>query len=182
MGSAKLADVRARISAAVDGYGNVGWERADSGQPQPLGPRYSTAAEEAGDLEDAAVEMAPVAGASPDRPLVAVVRRDEGTWAFDPRARAAPILDRELAPRRTPYITIGPQTALDNNLRPGRPVTVRTIYGEAQATLRVDRGVPDGIAVIPWHCRDLVFALCGPGEVCPRTGTLSHGPVAAALG
>ena len=176
-----IEEIRARISSAVEGYANLDWHRTRDGAAARLGPRYSPAAEEGGELDALAGEAVPVAGQSPELPLVAIVRRDDAAWAFDPRARAVPILERELAPRRAPYVTIGLETAKASDLRPGRQVTVRTAFGSAEATVRLQEGLPEGVVVVPWHCRDMVFTLFGPGEVCERTGTLSHGPTAAAL-
>ena len=179
--SVRLADVRARISSTVVGYTNVGWNFVDTGQPDTVGPRYSAAVEDHGDLAGAPIAPVPIAGEDPGRPLTLIVRRDDASWAFDPRVRAAPILERELAPRRAPYVTMGADTATDTNLRPGRPAVLQTVFGQAEAALQVQRGVPDGVVLVPWHCRDLVFALCGPGEIDARTGTSSHGPVAASV-
>lgn len=181
MPSVAIDDVRTRISSGVQGYANVNWRGIRDGRAARIGPRYSPAAEEGGDLDAVAGEALPVAGQSPERPLVAIVRRDDAAWAFEPRARAAPILERELAPRRAPYIKIGPETAKATDLRPGRQVGVETAFGRAEVTLRIQEGVPKDVIVVPWHCRDLVFALFGPGEICKRTGTLSYRPAAAAL-
>lgn len=176
-----IEDIRRRISSAVEGYANLDWRETQDGRAARLGPRYSPAAEDGGALDASAGEVLAVAGQSPELPLVAIVRRDDAAWAFEPRARAVPILERELSPRRAPYVTIGPETAKATDLRPGRQVVVETAFGRAQATVRVQEGIPQDIVVVPWHCRDLVLALFGPGDICERTGTLSHRPAAAVL-
>jgi anaerobic selenocysteine-containing dehydrogenase len=179
--SGELDAVRSRLSAGVTDFRKVEWDAVEAGAPGRLGTGYSEASEDYSDPRSEVIEPIPVTGMTPERPFTLLVRRDGGSWAYDPRVRGAPILERELAPKRAPYAMVGVETVQEYDLRRRGRVVLETAFGKKEVPLRVEKGVPLGIVVVPWHCRDLVFALCGPGEIDPRLGTLCHGPVAAAI-
>jgi len=176
--AADIMALRAQISQHVPGYGPVDWQQVTSGQPAAAVPALGNDTQ---DLVGPAREIPELAGTSPERPHALVVRHDEGSWAFDARARGAEILARELADQRTPFVVINPETCRQLETREGRSISISTTFGSEVLPIRCSAGVPGDVVMLPWQFRDIAQALAGPVHLDTRTGSAHHLPVAASL-
>jgi anaerobic selenocysteine-containing dehydrogenase len=109
-------------------------------------------------------------GRAEGREWVLVSRRDENSWAFDPRMRAANLLERDLRRTRAPYVYLNADDIGKLQTRAGRKVEVSTVFGTAEVEIRALEGVPPGVVVLPQQFADTRRTLMGGGEVVAPGG------------
>jgi predicted molibdopterin-dependent oxidoreductase YjgC len=173
-----LSALRAQISQQVFSYSRVDWGKVAAGHPTTTAPVLG---EDAREVDIEPEELPVLVGASPERPYTLVVRRDRGSWAFDPRARGAEIVERELADYRSAFVVVNPEVSRRLKIREGRPVRISTAFGSEALPMRCEAGVPPEVVMLPWQCREQARALAGPPHLdAPSRGTY-YLPVAAAL-
>jgi anaerobic selenocysteine-containing dehydrogenase len=147
------------------------------GQPGQVHP--GVLSQPTGAAEPAGRPPAPL-GQAPGRDWILLTRRDEHSWASDPRVPAAPLLERDLRRTRQPYVYLHPDDIAKLGTRPGRQVQLTTEYGSGPAQVRPLTGVPAGVALLPQQFVDLRRQLMGPGEPLAPAGRYWP-PVWAAL-
>ncbi len=171
--------LRAQISRQVPSYRSVDWAGLSCTQPSATVPSRDNDIDVVNTV--APIRELPDIGVNGQRPYVLVVRRHEGSWAFDPRVRAAHILAREHADQRSPFVIINPQTCQQLGTREGHSVMVSTAFGSQLLPVKCQAAVPQDVVVLPWQFRDVAHSLAGRPRVDDRTGSAYHQPVAAAL-
>ncbi len=175
---ADLPSLRAEISRQVFGYRLVNWEQVAAGQRAVAS---AVPSEDSAEVQIPADELPVPIEAGPERPYTLLVRRDTGSWACDPRARGAEIVERELAGHRAPFLVINPQTCRNLETREGRSLTISTAFGSQTLPVRCSPGVPPEVVMLPWQFRDVARALAGPLHLDAASRAGYHLPVAAAL-
>ncbi|MBC7288321.1 MAG: molybdopterin-dependent oxidoreductase [Armatimonadetes bacterium] len=191
--TAVLADIAGRLGEAIPG---INWEeiwhemqrtvmecsRIDIGQLQEQGQAQVHAGlleQPTGSLPALERPVEP-AGKADGRDFILIARRDENAWAFDPKVRAAAILERDYRRARKPYVYMNPADIQGIGSRPGRTARVETVHGAAEVELRSSKGIPAGVVVLPEHFATTRRQLLGPGEPSEAGGRVWH-PVWAAI-
>lgn len=126
------------------------------------------------------VEVPVARGEGEGREWTLIVRRDENSWAFDPRVRAMAIVERDMRRVREPYVYLNPEDIEALGTREGRHVEISTGNGSARATVRGLSGVPVGVIVLPEQFADVRVEVMGAGDATVPWGR-RWPPVRAAL-